>query len=169
MHRSASWSRVSDDSFKHGSSPSSKEHQSLHRQSHSLESNELPLYDPLAEFAKKEKARAKFAENAVHLIPVVLLLCFAILWFFSNTGKWNSRFSHLVCLCSLVLRQSRAMTIVYRSNLFIKIYSFLSEISVIFRLFSKPLRLVQLLQISKMTKLIGDGEIFFLFRQVSET
>ncbi|KAB1204124.1 GTP-binding protein YPTM2 [Morella rubra] len=86
MHRSASWSRVSDDSFKHGSSPSSKEHQSLHRQSHSLESNELPLYDPLAEFAKKEKARAKFAENAVHLIPVVLLLCFAILWFFSNTA-----------------------------------------------------------------------------------
>lgn len=34
--------------------------------------NELPAYDPTMEMAKKEK-RNKFAENAVHAIPLVLI------------------------------------------------------------------------------------------------
>jgi hypothetical protein len=50
----------------------------------SLESNELPLYEPTSEAGKKEKTRTKFAENGVHLIPFVLILCALILWFLSN-------------------------------------------------------------------------------------
>ncbi|WOK92802.1 hypothetical protein Cni_G01494 [Canna indica] len=44
----------------------------------------LPTYDPQSEVAKKEANRAKVAENLVHLIPFVLLLCTLILWFFSH-------------------------------------------------------------------------------------
>ncbi|XP_059461702.1 uncharacterized protein LOC132190684 [Corylus avellana] len=85
MYRSASWSRVSEDQyFMHGSSPSPNEPQSGLRRTPSSENNELPLYDPIAELAKKERARVKFAENAVHLIPLVLFLCAITLWFFSN-------------------------------------------------------------------------------------
>ncbi|XP_050225207.1 uncharacterized protein LOC126674751 [Mercurialis annua] len=79
MHRSASWTRA-DDYYMH-SSP--KAAAGL-RMSSSNESNELPEYDPIVEMAKKEKSHLKFAENAVHFIPVVLLLCGFILWFFSN-------------------------------------------------------------------------------------
>ncbi|EOY22759.1 hypothetical protein QUC31_007901 [Theobroma cacao] len=79
MYRSASWSRVSDDYY---SSP--KAGTGL-RMSSSVEgNNEVPMYDPIIEMAKKEKSRARFAENAVHIIPLVLLVCALILWFFSN-------------------------------------------------------------------------------------
>ncbi|KAG4910896.1 hypothetical protein JHK87_057012 [Glycine soja] len=82
MHRSASWNRFSDDYFKHAttSSPSSG-----HRSSYSMfDGNNLPTYDPIAELAKRERARVKFAENAVHVIPLVLIVCAIILWLFSN-------------------------------------------------------------------------------------
>jgi hypothetical protein len=81
MYRSSSWGRVSDEYSTHGSSPPGL------RLSNSNESNDpLPVYDPIVEMAKKERARVKFAENAVHLIPFVLLLCALTLWFFSNSG-----------------------------------------------------------------------------------
>ncbi|KAJ8772449.1 hypothetical protein K2173_027626 [Erythroxylum novogranatense] len=80
MHRSASWNRVAVDYFIH-SSPKAAAGQRL---SPSLEENELPEYDPATEMVKKEKSRIKFAENAVHVIPFVLLLCGLILWLFSN-------------------------------------------------------------------------------------
>lgn len=84
MHRSASWNRFSDDYFKHAtSSPASG-----HRSSYSMfDGNHLPTYDPIAELAKKEKAHVKFAENAVHVIPFVLIVCAMILWIFSNPGE----------------------------------------------------------------------------------
>ncbi|GAV72650.1 hypothetical protein CFOL_v3_16138, partial [Cephalotus follicularis] len=78
MHRSSSWNRVGDDYY---SSPKAA---SGLRMSASMEGGELPLYDPAMEMAKKERSRTKFAENAVHIIPFVLLLCAFILWFFSN-------------------------------------------------------------------------------------
>ncbi|TKY51785.1 hypothetical protein E2542_SST23304 [Spatholobus suberectus] len=82
MHRSASWNRFSDDYFKHATSSPSL---SGHRSSYSMfDSNNLPTYDPIAELAKKERARVKFAENAVHVIPFVLIVCAIILWLFSN-------------------------------------------------------------------------------------
>ncbi|OMO94803.1 Small GTPase superfamily [Corchorus capsularis] len=81
MYRSASWSRVADDYY-----TSPKAAGTGLRMSSSVEGNsELPMYDPALETAdKKEKSKAKFAENAVHLIPLVLLFCALILWFFSN-------------------------------------------------------------------------------------
>lgn len=85
MYRSASWNRVSED-YTQSSSPSSKGTAGL-RMSSSFElGGELPMYDQIAEMAKKEKARLKFAENAVHIIPLVLILCAFILWFVSSPG-----------------------------------------------------------------------------------
>lgn len=52
-----------------------------------LDEDEPALYDPTSqEVTKKEKSRTKFAENAVHIIPFVLLACALVLWFFSNPG-----------------------------------------------------------------------------------
>ncbi|KAF5731036.1 hypothetical protein HS088_TW19G00639 [Tripterygium wilfordii] len=82
MHRSASWMRFSssDEYYMHSSSPVS-----VKTSSSSMEvQNELPMYDPDVEMAQKEKSRTKFAENAVHVIPFVLLLCAFILWLYSN-------------------------------------------------------------------------------------
>ncbi|KAJ7010341.1 hypothetical protein NC653_000932 [Populus alba x Populus x berolinensis] len=91
MHRSASWNRVADDDyFKHRMADQYYMHSSPNegtpgmRMSSSMELNQLPAYDPMVELAMKEKSRAKFAENAVHVIPFVLLLCGLVLWFFSN-------------------------------------------------------------------------------------
>lgn len=85
MYRSSSWTRVTDDY----SDPPSKAAPPSLRPSNSFDSNvnELPGYDPIVELARKEKARAKFAENAVHVIPFVLFLCAIVLWFFSNPGR----------------------------------------------------------------------------------
>ncbi|KAH0974111.1 hypothetical protein GBA52_016010 [Prunus armeniaca] len=87
MHRSASASRVSEDlvvtssstspppsTFKPTTDDSSDQH--LH----------LPTYDPLSHVAKRERRRIRSAENAIHIIPLLLVLCAIILWFFSNPG-----------------------------------------------------------------------------------
>uniref|UniRef100_A0A5B7BQS4 Transmembrane protein n=1 Tax=Davidia involucrata TaxID=16924 RepID=A0A5B7BQS4_DAVIN len=85
MYRSASTNRVSDDYFNYNSSSSStSEKVSPALRALSLEANELPLYEPLSEMAKKERSRIIHAENAVHIIPFVLALCAFTLWFFSN-------------------------------------------------------------------------------------
>ncbi|CAA2971451.1 unnamed protein product [Olea europaea subsp. europaea] len=86
MYRSTSTNRVTDDRYNYhlSSSPSSSKGSSPALRALSLEANELPVYEPLSEAAKKERARAKFAENAIHIIPIVLLLCAFVLWFLSN-------------------------------------------------------------------------------------
>ncbi|KAL2526974.1 hypothetical protein Adt_12028 [Abeliophyllum distichum] len=87
MYRSASTNRVADDHYNYhlpSSSPISSKGSSPSLRSLSLEASELPVYEPLSEAAKKERIRVKFAENAVHIIPFVLLLCAFILWFLSN-------------------------------------------------------------------------------------
>lgn len=89
MYRSGSTSRFSDDHFSYygsSSSPSSKVPTALRALSDN-DSNELPMYEPLSMADKKERSRAKFAEKAVHAIPLVLLLCAFILWIFSNPGQ----------------------------------------------------------------------------------
>ncbi|KAK2653343.1 hypothetical protein Ddye_013199 [Dipteronia dyeriana] len=82
MYRSVSWSRVSDDYFMH-SSPKVGSGPRMSSSS-SVDGSDLPVYDPTMDLTKKEKSRAKFSENAVHLIPFVLLFCALVLWFFSN-------------------------------------------------------------------------------------
>jgi ABC-type uncharacterized transport system permease subunit len=47
---------------------------------------QLPTYDPLSHVAKKELSRIRSAQKAVHLIPLLVLLCAIILWFFSSPG-----------------------------------------------------------------------------------
>ncbi|KAL3837858.1 hypothetical protein ACJIZ3_022449 [Penstemon smallii] len=89
MYRSASSNRISKGHLRYHSSSSLPNVSSILR-ALSLEANELPVYEPLPlwEAAKKEKARAKSAEDAVHLIPLVLILCAFILWFLSNTSNF---------------------------------------------------------------------------------
>ncbi|KAL5723996.1 hypothetical protein ACHQM5_007317 [Ranunculus cassubicifolius] len=75
MHRSSSTTRASDFFL-----PSS----SRTPPDAATATDDLPMYDPLSDFAKKERLRMKFAENAVHIIPLVLVICAAVLWFCSN-------------------------------------------------------------------------------------
>lgn len=87
MYRSGSTNRFSDDPYSYyaSSSPSSKVPTALRALSDGS-NDQLPMYEPLSEVAKKEKLRARFAAKAVHAIPLVLLLCALILWIFSNPG-----------------------------------------------------------------------------------
>lgn len=47
---------------------------------------QLPTYDPRSDVAKKERSRIRFAENAIHAIPLLLVFCAVVLWFFSKPG-----------------------------------------------------------------------------------
>ncbi|KAI4331346.1 hypothetical protein MLD38_029539 [Melastoma candidum] len=83
MHRSASYSRVSDEDYSFA--PTMASHilrtASYHSGDHD---HQLPTFDPILDVVRKDKPRARFAENAVHAIPLVLLLCAILLWFFSG-------------------------------------------------------------------------------------
>ncbi|KAG9459714.1 hypothetical protein H6P81_004222 [Aristolochia fimbriata] len=79
MHRSASTTRASDEFFLN-MSPQMKASPGLKR----AEIDQLPTYDPLSDFSKKEASRLRASENAVHFIPLVLILCAVVLWFFSS-------------------------------------------------------------------------------------
>ncbi|XP_039126526.1 uncharacterized protein LOC120262471 isoform X1 [Dioscorea cayenensis subsp. rotundata] len=86
MHRSGSSTRVSDEYYvgvareaKASSPPSAS------RSTPALRlPPDLPTYDPLSGAGKKEALRTRFAESMVHLIPLVLILCAVVLWFFSH-------------------------------------------------------------------------------------
>ncbi|GLT49123.1 hypothetical protein SLA2020_227020 [Shorea laevis] len=75
MHRSSSSCRVSDEYCVKSSTLKDTETEQSREQ--------LPTYNPLSHAAKRERSRLRSAENAVHLIPLVLVLCAVILWFFS--------------------------------------------------------------------------------------
>lgn len=93
MFRSISTSRVSDDTYYsiYNHSPTSKAVSPALR-ALALEANELPQYETSSPFPttpKKEKfGRVRMSEKAVHLIPLVLLFCALVLWFFSNPGEF---------------------------------------------------------------------------------
>ncbi|AEC09140.1 hypothetical protein AtNW77_Chr2g0256531 [Arabidopsis thaliana] len=84
MRRSASASIVSDQLSANSPSPSP----SPPRIKTSADSDDshllLPRYDPNSHPGKKNKSRFRSAENAIHFIPIVLILCAVILWMFSN-------------------------------------------------------------------------------------
>lgn len=79
MYRSGSSTRVSDEFF---SNPSSADAEQQQQQQQLL----LPTYNPESHLAKKERIRLRSAEAAVHLIPLLLIVCVVILWFFSAPG-----------------------------------------------------------------------------------
>ncbi|XWS62043.1 hypothetical protein CRYUN_Cryun07bG0177100 [Craigia yunnanensis] len=91
MHRSSSSYRVSDEFVINSSSPSpspspSQSQSSKHQSSETVPLNpqQLPTYNPISHAAKKERSRLRSAENVIHIIPLVLILCAIILWFFSS-------------------------------------------------------------------------------------
>ncbi|KAI5602165.1 hypothetical protein POPTR_001G152700v4 [Populus trichocarpa] len=73
MQRSSNSSRVTEELFKNASTDTDQQ--------------ELPTYDPLSHIGKKEKSRLRSAEYAIHVIPLLLVLCAIILWFFSNSPE----------------------------------------------------------------------------------
>ncbi|KAJ4782319.1 hypothetical protein LUZ62_066576 [Rhynchospora pubera] len=46
--------------------------------------DKLPMYDPQSEIGKKEVLRLKFPHDAVHFIPILLIVSGLILWCFSS-------------------------------------------------------------------------------------
>ncbi|XP_073107157.1 uncharacterized protein [Elaeis guineensis] len=85
MHRSASTSRTSEEyymSMTTGGGGKGLSSSPGYRSS--LDVDHLPTYDPLSDAAKKDGGRARFAENMVHLIPLVIIFCAMVLWFFSH-------------------------------------------------------------------------------------
>ncbi|KAF8393260.1 hypothetical protein HHK36_021501 [Tetracentron sinense] len=81
MYRSASTSRASDE-FSINLSPATKGSPGLKMAG----SDNLPIYNPISDATKKETTShlRSSGENAVHLIPVVLIICAFILWVFSH-------------------------------------------------------------------------------------
>ncbi|KAK3008946.1 hypothetical protein RJ639_014029 [Escallonia herrerae] len=71
MHRSSSSIRVSDDFYRPNTAPAPDDG--------------LPTYNPQSFVAKRERSRLRSAEAALHIIPLLLVLCAIVLWFFSNT------------------------------------------------------------------------------------
>lgn len=90
MHRSGSNTRVSDEFYSSDVTPVVTGRTSFTGggggQRSSLD--QLPKYNPQSEIAKKEAVKLKSAENVVHFIPLVLIVCALILWFFSTPRKY---------------------------------------------------------------------------------
>ncbi|WZZ09047.1 hypothetical protein YC2023_094968 [Brassica napus] len=87
MRRSASGSRVSDQFSQ--AKPSHSRSMSRSQSVRLVEDAELhlPRYDPSSQSGKREeKSRSRSAENVVHFIPLLLVLCVIILWLFSRSG-----------------------------------------------------------------------------------
>ncbi|CAL9115624.1 unnamed protein product [Musa textilis] len=91
MHRSTSTTRVSEEFSMNtaaqamGGAIANKGGGTYYHDDHyHHHHHNLPTYDPQSDAAKKEASRAKVAENMVHVIPFVLVLCTIILWFFSH-------------------------------------------------------------------------------------
>ncbi|RVW47477.1 hypothetical protein CK203_086512 [Vitis vinifera] len=84
MYRSASTSRASDE-FLVNLLPAAMGSTPLKTSA----SEDLPMYDPISDATKKEMSmhHKSSGENAIHLIPLLLILCALILWVFSDPGN----------------------------------------------------------------------------------
>lgn len=49
----------------------------------SVSLDRLPTWDPNSDVGKREARRERLSADAVHVIPLVITLCLALLWFFS--------------------------------------------------------------------------------------
>ncbi|XP_010434759.1 PREDICTED: uncharacterized protein LOC104718670 isoform X2 [Camelina sativa] len=87
MRRSTSGSRVSDQFA--AKTPSPPRSQSVAAMDDDVELL-LPRYDPNSEAGKRENSRFRSAENVIHLIPLILLLCVVILWLSSHSAGSRS-------------------------------------------------------------------------------
>ncbi|KAK2646046.1 hypothetical protein Ddye_021241 [Dipteronia dyeriana] len=88
MHRSAGTSRASDE-FSVNLLPEAAVadvNSSPAKASASHHHDDLPIYNPISDATKKELAlhQKSQGENAIHLIPLLLIFCGFILWLFSH-------------------------------------------------------------------------------------
>ncbi|RZS11191.1 hypothetical protein BHM03_00042501 [Ensete ventricosum] len=106
MHRSTSTTRVSEEFSMNtaaqamGGAIANKGGGTYYHDDHYHHHHSLPTYDPQSDAAKKEVSRAKVAENMVHVIPFVLVLCTIILWFFSHPSGNLSYMTSVFCFSS---------------------------------------------------------------------
>ncbi|CAA0823104.1 Unknown protein [Striga hermonthica] len=80
MYRTSSSSRVFDELV----SGTVKTPDSDLEQQQQQQKQQLPRHDSESELSKKDKNRLRSAEAAVHFIPLLLILCAAVLWFCSK-------------------------------------------------------------------------------------
>ncbi|XP_006359227.1 uncharacterized protein [Solanum tuberosum] len=97
MYRSSSSSRVSEEFF-FNSSPNLKS-------TISTETEELPTFNPQSQVAKKERNRLRSAENAIHLIPLILLLSAIVLWVFSSPVPMVNKADSIVARLNIAVNQ----------------------------------------------------------------
>ncbi|KAL3361997.1 hypothetical protein AABB24_014706 [Solanum stoloniferum] len=97
MYRSSSSSRVSEEFF-FNSSPNLKS-------TISTETEELPTFNPQSHVAKKERSRLRSAENAIHLIPLILLFSAIILWVFSSPVTMVNKADSIVARLNIAVNQ----------------------------------------------------------------
>ncbi|XP_010325515.2 uncharacterized protein [Solanum lycopersicum] len=97
MYRSSSSSRVSEEFF-FNSSPNLKS-------TFSTETEELPTFNPQSHVAKKERNRLRSAENAIHLIPLILLLSAIVLWVFSSPVTMVNKADSIVARLNVAVNQ----------------------------------------------------------------
>jgi hypothetical protein len=88
MHRSSSTSRASDEFLVTLSAADMGSPQPMKAAAFI---DDLPMYNnTISDHATKKEIAPQHrssGENAIHLIPLVLILCGLILWIFSNPGK----------------------------------------------------------------------------------
>ncbi|XP_020100282.1 uncharacterized protein LOC109718446 isoform X1 [Ananas comosus] len=84
MHRSSSAARTSDEYSSPAAAAAAAAAKGGGGGGSFAVSDQLPTYDPRSHAGRKEAARARFAEDAVHAIPVVLVLCAFLLWLSSD-------------------------------------------------------------------------------------
>lgn len=97
MYRSSSSARVSEEFF-FNSSPNLKS-------TISTETEELPTFNPQSHVAKKERNRLRSAENAIHLIPLILLLSAIVLWVFSSPVTMVNKADSIVARLNIAVNQ----------------------------------------------------------------
>lgn len=103
MLRSSCSNRVSSEFF--FDSPDSQSLSSNQQGSETVLLNKqlLPICNPLSRAADKGRSRLRSAENAVHIIPFVLVFCGFILWLFSSIGfKHHPFFFHILSAFSSI-------------------------------------------------------------------
>ncbi|KAG6490472.1 hypothetical protein ZIOFF_051770 [Zingiber officinale] len=85
MHRSGSTTRASDEfHISMAAQAMGGSYSAVGLRSSIDMDHHLSPYHPQSEVEKKEVNRIKVAENMVHMIPFVILLCTIVLWFFSH-------------------------------------------------------------------------------------
>ncbi|KAL7605522.1 hypothetical protein Lser_V15G18944 [Lactuca serriola] len=88
MHRSSSSTRVSGD-FSHHRVPLAENY----RPGTDETGDELPTYNPRSYIATKKHNQIRSAEAAIHLIPLLLVICAMILWLFSDKESLEEKAS----------------------------------------------------------------------------